>query len=127
MTHHPSVDVDRNVSVTVTAMPPTKPAMPPQGWSGAEKRDIPPRYLMATSALHPMADISRDEPALALVHAETAHFWVGEWVAGFGYIGVHFPKASTRELTGEERETYGKKLVECGGVVRPITLGEVAR
>jgi hypothetical protein len=70
------------------------------------------RYVMATRAHHKLGDISRIVPDLAYVTDEDDEAYIGQWVEGFGYINVRFPKATTRELTDAEREHYdGKRLV----------------
>lgn len=81
------------------------------------------RYLMATWAWHATGDISRDEPDLAVIYGETDTDYIGEWVAGVGFINVRFPKTTTRELTGKEIAYYRTRLVELGGITRPIFQG----
>lgn len=78
------------------------------------------RYMMATSALHKLGDISRDEPDLAIIYGDSGDDWVGQWATGIGYINVRFPKATTRELTDGERATYSKLVIDEAGSVRPI-------
>lgn len=65
-----------------------------------------PRYMMATKAtwlsgsiLH---DISESEPTLCCISGETATDYIGTWVFGAGYLGVCFPKSSTRPITAED-------------------------
>jgi hypothetical protein len=72
------------------------------------------RYLMATTATHVMGDLTRDKPSLALIYGEDSDDWIGEWVTGIGYINVHFPKATTRQLTAEERAEYDGRTVQAG-------------
>ena len=67
----------------------------------------PAKYMMATKAEHGFAgDISREEPDLCQISAETDDFYIGSWIEGFGFIDVKFPKATTRELTEAEKEHY---------------------
>lgn len=73
-----------------------------------------PRYMMATTAMHKLGDISRDEPDLAWITDEDGDDWIGAWVAGYGYIHVRFPKATTRGLTAEERAHYDGKVLALG-------------
>lgn len=89
------------------------------------------RYMMATRARtaritgSPAAghdDISRDEPSLAIVYRETEIDYIGEWATGFGFINVHFPKDTTRELTDAEKALYRGKAIEVGGMVRPTVI-----
>lgn len=70
------------------------------------------KYMMATKAIHKLGDISSDEPDLCLIHSEDNENWIGNWVTGFGFINVKFPKISTRELTCEEIEKYNKQYVQ---------------
>ena len=67
---------------------------------------IPQRYMMATTAIHKLGDISRDTPDICSVYAEEGEDWIGAWVTGLGFFDVRFPKATTRELTEEEKATY---------------------
>lgn len=82
-----------------------------------DRRD---RYMMATTAHHALGDISRDEPDLAVIYGETETDYIGEWVAGLGLVNVRFPKATTRELTNAECVHYASKVIDSGGVVKPI-------
>lgn len=75
------------------------------------------RYMMATKATHKIGDISRDEPDLAAIHGEEGDDYIGNWVSGFGFIDVRFPKATTRELTEAERERYAAGSVRLAGNV----------
>lgn len=64
------------------------------------------KYMMATKAYHQLGDISRDEEDLCVVKDEDEDYYIGNWVEGFGFIDVKFPKETTRELTQEEVEKY---------------------
>lgn len=68
--------------------------------------------MMATEAIHKLGDISRDAVDLCHVYAEDGSDWIGEWVFGFGFFDVRFPKATTRDLTPEEIETYQGKYIQ---------------
>ena len=70
------------------------------------------KYMMATKAIHQMGDISRDEEDLCVVFAEDKENYIGNWVTGFGFIEVKFPKETTRELTNEEVKEYNKTYVQ---------------
>jgi hypothetical protein len=87
------------------------------------------RYMMATRALHGLGDLSRPEPSLALIYGEDADNWIGEWVTGLGYVNVAFPKATTRELTADERQQFHGRLVEAGNGAYVIRIpdGEAGR
>jgi len=85
---------------------------------------MPDRYMMATQAIHAVGNISRDEPSLAIVYRETERDWIGEWATGMGFVNVRFPKETTRELTDAEKAFYRTKLLEVGGMTRPIRIDE---
>lgn len=65
-----------------------------------------PRYMMATTAIHQLGDISSDAPDICRVVREEGDDYIGSWVTGFGFFNVKFPKATTRELNEDEREKY---------------------
>lgn len=88
--------------------------------------NVTPRYMMATKAIHKLGDISRDEPDLAWITGEDGDNWTGQWITGYGYIDVRFPKATTRDLTAAEREDYAGRLVELNGEVQPMLTDENA-
>lgn len=73
------------------------------------------RYMMATAAIHKLGDISRDEPDLCFVHDEDGGDYIGQWVTGFGYVKVRFPKATTRDLTEQEKAHYHGLELEMSG------------
>lgn len=70
------------------------------------------KYMMATKAMHKMGDISSDFEDLCVVFSETDTHYIGNWVTGFGFINVEFPKETTRELTQKEVEKYNKQYVQ---------------
>jgi len=72
------------------------------------------KYMMATKAIHQLGNISRDEEDLCFIHGEEAENYIGNWVTGFGFINVKFPKETTRELTNKEIEKYNKLYVQIG-------------
>ena len=63
-----------------------------------------PHYMMATTAIHQLGDISREKLDLCIIEGEEGENYIGQWVEGYGFINVKFPKATTRELTGEEKD-----------------------
>ena len=69
------------------------------------------KYMMATKAIHQLGDISRDEPDICLIHDQDEENYIGNWVTGFGFVDVKFPKATTRELTSKEIQKYDKLCV----------------
>ena len=73
-----------------------------------------PKYMMATTAIHQLGDISRDEPDICQIYGEDAENYIGNWVAGFGFIDVKFPKATTRDLTPAEVKHYDGKRYRIG-------------
>jgi len=98
----------------------------------AEKKEweqIPPRYMMATKALHKLGDISRETPQLCDVYGQDKKNFIGSWVEGFGFFDVRFPKNTTRELTEEEKKKWDGKIIAINDdpkfVVR--TLGKEQR
>lgn len=72
------------------------------------------KYMMATKAIHKMGDISRNEPDLCYVYDETKTDYIGNWVTGFGFFEVNFPKETTRELTQNEIEKYNDICIQIG-------------
>lgn len=71
-----------------------------------------PKYMIATTAIHNLGDISRKEGDLCLVFEEDGDYYIGNWVTGFGFINVKFPKISTRELTEDEIEKYNNIFIQ---------------
>ena len=57
---------------------------------------------MGTVAHHRLGDISRDEPDVFIARETWPEDYVGEWLTGFGFVNVRFPKATSRELTADE-------------------------
>ena len=74
----------------------------------------PGRYMIATTAIHQLGDISRDEPDICAIYSETETDYIGNWVTGFGFVDVRFPKATTRELTEAEKNSYREMRVRIG-------------
>ena len=58
--------------------------------------------MMGTAAFHKLGDISRDEPDYFGYNDEDAENYYGAWLTGFGFVGVRFPKATSRPMTTEE-------------------------
>lgn len=77
----------------------------------AERKEIPHRYMMATTAIHKQGDISSDTPDLCDIYAEEGDDYIGQWVTGFGLFDVRFPKNTTRELTREEKTRFDGKMI----------------
>ncbi len=74
------------------------------------------RFMMATKAVHQLGDISSDVPDLMEVDEETESEYIGRWVTGFGFSGVHFPKETTRKLTDEEQAKYQRIHIGMSGM-----------
>lgn len=72
------------------------------------------KYMMATVATHKTGDISRNIPDLCVIGESDDENYIGNWVTGFGFVDVKFPKATTRELTVEEVEKYHGSVVAVG-------------
>lgn len=70
------------------------------------KTKIYRKYMMATTAIHMLGDISSDEPDLCIVHEEDDENYYGNWVSGIGFINVRFPKITTKELTEEDKKKH---------------------
>jgi hypothetical protein len=70
------------------------------------------KYMMATKAIHKLGDISRDKPDICHVHEEYEDHYIGMWITGYGFIGVKFPKETTRELTREEIKRYDGTYIQ---------------
>lgn len=74
-------------------------------------KKIIPKYMMATTAIHKLGDISRDNPDLCRVNKEDDKNYYGAWIEGYGFINVKFPKKTTRDLTKDEIEDYNKTSI----------------
>lgn len=70
------------------------------------------KYMMATTAIHMMGDISSNEPDLCHIVRESETDYYGMWITGIGFVDVRFPKETTRELTPEEIEKYNKMNIQ---------------
>ncbi len=62
------------------------------------------RYMIGTTAIHKLGDISRPAGDLCIVFSRYDKNFIGQWVTGFGFIKVKFPVATTRNLTAKERK-----------------------
>ncbi len=72
------------------------------------------KYMMATKAIHKLGDISSDHPDLCFIKEEDEDNYIGNWVTGYGFINVKFPKETTRELTQDEKDRYNKMAIRIG-------------
>jgi hypothetical protein len=98
----------------------------PNDWLGSDYREYPTgKYRMATQAAHITGDLGRENPALCIVHGETADHYVGSFIFGFGFYNVKFPKATTRKLTPEEAARFNGAFIRIGSsAYGPITIDE---
>ena len=80
------------------------------------------KYMMATKANHQMGDISRKTPDICVIFDEDKDNYIGNWVTGYGFVGVKFPKSTTRELTPAEIEEYHGIPIEMSGMVQFLNL-----
>lgn len=78
------------------------------------------KYMIATDAQHKLGDVSRTDSDLCLVENEDADNYYGQWVTGFGFVNVRFPKKTTRELTTAEAKQYAGTY-KLGSAVFEIT------
>jgi hypothetical protein len=83
-----------------------------------------PKHMMATKANHKMGDLSREEPQLVIIGRENPETgeYVGNWVSGFGFFDVHFPKETTRELSRAEVLYYEGRDLRIGSMQRPMKI-----
>ena len=60
-------------------------------------------------------DISRDKPDFCVVYGTHGDGCLkGRWLTGFGFVDVHFPRETTREITPDEQERYGSLNLAIG-------------
>lgn len=78
------------------------------------------KYMMATKAIHRDKDISSDAYDLCFIHSEDDDNYIGNWVYGFGFVDVKFPKTTTRDLTQDEIEKYHGTLYFIGDSLQGI-------
>ena len=71
--------------------------------------------MMATKANHLTGDLSRKKPNLCLVASYDAENYYGNWVLGYGFIAVQFPKKTTRKLTAQDKKEWNVKVVGING------------
>jgi hypothetical protein len=81
-------------------------------------------HMIATKALHKLGDISREEGDLAIIYKEDENNYIGNWVTGFGFIDVKFPKDTTRDLTENEIEQYEKQFISAPWGTFPIKINK---
>jgi hypothetical protein len=74
-----------------------------------------PRYMIGTTAIHQLGDISREDGDLCMIHSYTDTDYIGNWVTGFGFIDVKFPRKDTRELNEEDIKKWDGKVIGISG------------
>ena len=79
--------------------------------NGKTKAGKMEKYMIATKAIHKTGDISRDDGDLCIVFEEDESNYIGQWVTGYGFVKVKFPKESTRPLTKKEIKKYNKLIL----------------
>ena len=75
------------------------------------------KYMMATKAMHMLGDISRDIPNICIISDEDVDNYIGNWVSGYGFAGVKFPKRTTRNLTKTEIKRYHGMPLSLGDTI----------
>jgi hypothetical protein len=83
------------------------------------KKEIESKYMMATTAVHRMGDLSREKPSLCCVFQEDDDNYYGNWVSGYGFCEVQFPKQTTKELTPGEVEHWHGEITRIGNSFGP--------
>lgn len=73
--------------------------------------EIEPIYMMGTKAFHQLGELSRELDLFITSH-ETEKYYIGNWVTGFGFFHVCFPKKTSRRLTPKEIKKYNKTYVQ---------------
>ncbi len=65
-------------------------------------------YMMANQCVyHHTGELDQfSKYDIVIVFSEDAENYIGNWVTGFGFVGVRFPKDTTRPLTDEEADYY---------------------
>lgn len=85
-----------------------------------------PRYMMAKTAFTQNGrEISRPGDSLCIIAGKDARGdYIGNWVTGFGMMGLRFPALTTRELTDDEVMRYQGTRLSVNGT--PIGMIDVA-
>ena len=72
------------------------------------------RYMMATKATHALGDVSSEKPDICCITGEDAENYIGHWAYGFRSINLQFQKATTRELTPQEKRENKSVIAGIG-------------
>ena len=75
------------------------------------------KYMIATKANHKLGDLTRPEGDICMIKKETDEHYIGQWVFGYGMVGIEFPKNTTRTLTETEKEHYNGMKVGFVGTL----------
>ena len=81
--------------------------------------DTKNKFMMATSAIHKLGDISRNEPNICVIYNEDDENFIGNWVYGLGFVDVKFPKNTTRELTDDEVKYFNGRGIKLCSLMNP--------
>ncbi len=68
-----------------------------------------PLILMANEGYHKIINYPPQGYELIEVAYESGDFYIGNWIEGFGFIHIQFPKSATRPLTEQEIAKYSKR------------------
>ena len=67
-----------------------------------------PVYMMANKAYHFLGETTHDGGwDVCIIFKELKDFYVGNYVFGYGFIDVKFPKQFVRDLTNQEKDKFG--------------------
>lgn len=72
---------------------------------------------MATTAIHSAGDISRNPPDICQIFSKDTKNYIGNWVTGFGFVDVKFPKSTTRKLTKKDIKKYHGMMLGMSDMV----------
>lgn len=61
-----------------------------------------------------MGDISSDVPTLCDIDGEDEENYIGNWVDGWEFVEVKFPKKTTKELTDDEKSYHNGRTLMMG-------------
>jgi hypothetical protein len=85
------------------------------------------QYMMATKCYYHGDDtpLILEEPELCVVFEENDENYIGNWVEGFGFINLRFPRETTRPLTSSEKEHYHNRHMYINSTpVGPLNMYE---
>lgn len=73
-------------------------------------------YMMSRACVYPLSSKLNlfDTHCLCCIDGETEDFYIGNWVTGFGFVNVRFPKQYTRKLYWYEKYRYSNCYIAMG-------------